>query len=219
MTGREEALVTSAEMAEETGEITRQILETLTGAQAAGVDPRAVPGLTASANALDPGTARPYSAGTQQDRHPGDGFASDADFLEAVHDAETAIRERAREVGHLQEETVAALDTASEDQDDAREEMQAAAAMPVKDDCDGCHDARETAIAAAQARIDDAARRIVLCETAAEILDPLADRLAAATAAIRQVPADLGETYELVYSFICGGGKMPRAGRWIEGAA
>ena len=36
--------------------------------------------------------------------------------------------------------------------------------------------------------------------------------------ALRQVPHDLGEVYELVYDFIRRGGKMPRYGRWIEGA-
>jgi hypothetical protein len=35
--------------------------------------------------------------------------------------------------------------------------------------------------------------------------------------ALRQVPHDLGEVYELVYAFIRRGGKMPRPGRWITG--
>jgi hypothetical protein len=35
--------------------------------------------------------------------------------------------------------------------------------------------------------------------------------------ALRQVPHDLGEVYELVYGFIRRGGKMPRPGRWITG--
>lgn len=67
-------------------------------------------------------------------------------------------------------------------------------------------------------RIRDAARRISICEDTAEILDPLARRLQAALQALRQVPHDLGEVYELVYEFIRGGGKMPRFGMWIEGA-
>ena len=97
--------------------------------------------------------------------------------------------------------------------------------MPTKNPCDGCHPAKAAAIAAAEAavadaeeRITGATRRISLCEDAAEILDPLARRLQAALQALRQVPHDLGEVYELVYEFIRRGGKMPRFGRWIEGA-
>jgi hypothetical protein len=59
--------------------------------------------------------------------------------------------------------------------------------------------------------------RIGLCETAAEILDPLAQRLQAALSRLQQVPQDLGEVYELVYEFIRKGGKLPVCGRWIEG--
>jgi hypothetical protein len=36
--------------------------------------------------------------------------------------------------------------------------------------------------------------------------------------ALRQLPHDLGEVYELIYEFIRRGGQMPRAGRWIQGA-
>ena len=97
--------------------------------------------------------------------------------------------------------------------------------MPTKNPCDGCHAAKAAAIAAAEAaiadaeeRIRDATRRIGICEDTAEILDPLARRLQAALQALRQVPHDLGEVYELVYEFIRRGGKMPRYGRWIQGA-
>jgi acyl-CoA reductase-like NAD-dependent aldehyde dehydrogenase len=97
--------------------------------------------------------------------------------------------------------------------------------MPIRKPCDGCHSARAAAIAAAEAavadaeaRIADAQRRIAICEAAADILDPLADRLARALAQLRTVPHDLGEAYELVYQFVYAGGKLPRYGRWIEGA-
>ena len=98
--------------------------------------------------------------------------------------------------------------------------------MPVKEECDGCHSRKAAAIAAAEAaiagaeeRIRDADRRISICQDTAEILDPLARRLQAALQALRQVPHDLGEVYELIYAFIRRGGKMPRLGRWIEGDA
>jgi Tfp pilus assembly protein PilX len=97
--------------------------------------------------------------------------------------------------------------------------------MPARKPCDGCHPAKAVAIAAAEAavtdaedRIADAARRIGTCEAAAEILDSLVRRLQAALRALCQVPHDLGEVYELIYAFIRRGGKMPRLGRWIEGA-
>ena len=97
--------------------------------------------------------------------------------------------------------------------------------MSTRQPCDGCHSARAAAIAAAEAavadaeaRIADAERRIGICESAADILDPLAERLARALAPLRTVPQDLGEVYELVYAFVCSGGKLPRYGRWIEGA-
>ena len=79
--------------------------------------------------------------------------------------------------------------------------------MPTKKDCDGCHGrkaaaitAAEAAIAGAEERIRDATRRIGICEDTAEILDPLARRLHAALQALRQVPHDLGEVYELIYA-------------------
>ena len=96
--------------------------------------------------------------------------------------------------------------------------------MAVSEPCDGCHSAKaaairtaEAAIAAAEERIRDAERRIGICEDTTEILDSLTRRLQAALQALRQVPHDLGEVYELIYAFIRRGGKMPRLGRWITG--
>jgi hypothetical protein len=103
-------------------------------------------------------------------------------------------------------------------------DLAAAYAMPTTTDCDGRHGrkaaaitAAEAAIAAAEERIRDAERRIGICEDTTEILDSLTRRLQAALQALRQVPHDLGEVYELVYAFIRRGGKMPRPGRWITG--
>ena len=95
---------------------------------------------------------------------------------------------------------------------------------PPTTDCDGCHGRKAAAISAAEAaitgaegRIRDAERRIGICEDTTEILDPLTRRLQAALQALRQVPHDLGEVYELIYAFIRRGGKMPHPGRWITG--
>ena len=233
MSSYEEQLHARAEMLEETGELAAAVTAILAGASGAGVDPRAVTGLRAAIAALDPAGAPPgYQAGSGTDRHPGSGYGSDGEFLEAVSDAEDQIRDWLRDVGQLQEQVIAAIDRAHADlervQRDlqaARQALAAALAMAVKEECDGCHARKAAAIAAAEAAIDgaeerirDAARRIGICEDATEILDPLARRLQAALQALRQVPHDLGEVYELIYAFIRRGGKMPRLGRWIEGA-
>jgi hypothetical protein len=232
MTGHEEQLYTRAEMLDETGDLAAAVTAVLVGAAGAGIDSRAVTGLRNAVQALDPAGAAPgYQAGSSTDRHPGTGYRSDAEFLEAVSDAEEAIRGRQRETADLQEQVAAALDAAERDLEQARQELTrtrldlaAAHAMPTADPCDGCHAAKATAITAAEAavadaedRIRDAERRAGLCQDAAEILDPLTQRLAAALAQLRQVPADLGEIYELVYGFIQDGGKLPAYARFIEG--
>jgi hypothetical protein len=203
MTGYEEQLLTRAEMLEDTDELAGAITAILAGAQRAGVDPAAVTSLAGAGRALDPGAAASYDAGSKEDRRPGGGYDSDAAMLEAVSEAEHDLAGHAREVSQLQEHTATAMDA-------AQGALEAAYAMPVKDECDGCHGFREAAIANALARIES-------CETAIDILDPLAGRLAAALEKLRQVPQDLGEVYELVYAFVCSGGKLPRYARWIEG--
>jgi len=234
MSGYEEQLHARAEMLEDTGELAAAVTVILTFASGAGVDPRAAVSLRAAARALDPAGGAPphYEAGSPADRHPGSGYGSDSEFLEAVSDAEDQVLDRVRDTDQLAEHVVAALDKAHDDLERARRDLQAAQAdlaaayaMPTRDPCTGCHPAKAAAIATAEAAIDDAedriigaTRRIGLCEDTAELLDPLARRLRAALQALRQVPHDLGEVYELVYEFIRRGGKMPRLGRWIEGA-
>ena len=232
MTGEEERLYARAEMLEETGELAQAAAEVLTGAQGAGVDPRAVISLTAARQTLDPGAAVGYSAGSQKDRRDGTGYGSDGEFLEALSDAEDQIRERLREVKELREQIALALDGAQQDLGQARRDLTAARAdlaaayaMGTREPCNGCHGARAAAIAAAEAAIADAEaritgaeRRIGTCEAADDILDPLVERLARTLAQLRTVPQDLGEVYELIYEFVRSGGKLPRYGRWIEGA-
>jgi hypothetical protein len=232
MTGEEERLYARAEMLDETGELAQAAAEVLAGAQGAGVDPRAVISLTAALQTLDPGASTGYSAGSQKDRQDGSGYGSDGEFLEALSDAEDQVRDRLCEVKALREQVALALDRAEQDLGQARRDLEvaraalaAAYAMRTREPCDGCHSARAAAIAAAEAaaadaeaRIADAERRIAICEAAADLLDPLAERLARALAQLRTVPQDLGEVYELIYQFVRSGGKLPRYGRWIEGA-
>jgi hypothetical protein len=234
MSGYEEQLHARAEMLEETGELAAAVTVILAFASGAGVDPRAVVSLQTAVRALDQAGGVPphYEAGSRSDRHPGSGYGSDGEFLEAVSDAEDQVCDWLRDADQLAEQVVAALDKGHEDLERARRDLQAARAdlaaayaMPTRNPCEGCHPAKAAAIAVAEAAVADAedriigaTRRIGLCEDAAEILDPTARRLQAALQALRQVPHDLGEVYELVYEFIRRGGKMPRLGRWIKGA-
>jgi hypothetical protein len=204
MTGYEEALLARAEVLEDTGDLVQAITAVLAGAQGAGVDRAAVTSLAAAARALDTGADTSYDAGSKHDRQPGSGYRSDGEFLEAAAEAEADVAERLRDVGKLWERVTAALEA-------AQAALDAAYAMPVKEPCNGCHGAREAAIA-------DALRHIGLCEAATEILAPLAQRLRQAVGHLRQVPEDLGEVYQLVYEFIRKGGKLPVFARWIEGA-
>ena len=203
MTGYEEHLLTRAEMLEDAGDLVQSITAVLAGAQGSGVDPAAVASLAAAARALDPGASTRYDAGSKTDRHPGNGYRSDTDMLEAVSGVEDDARERLQAVRQLQEQVMDAVDA-------AQAAVQLAYAMPVKDECDGCHGIKEAAIA-------DAFHRIGLCEAAAGILEPLSTPLTTTLVKLQQVPEDLGEVYELVYAFIRRGGKLPVLARWIEG--
>ena len=165
--------------------------------------PAAITSLQDAVLALDPGASTGYDAGSKEDRQPGGGYRSDGEFLEAAAEAEGDVLERLREAEKMQEQLAAAMDA-------AQAALDAAHAMPVKDECDGCHGIKEAAIA-------EALHRTGLCEAAAGILDPLAGRLRAALERLRQAPQDLGEVYQLVYEFIRKGGKLPAYGRWIEG--
>src|SRR6266702_2061983 len=114
MSGYEEQLHAHAEMLEETGELAAAVTAVLAGASGAGVDPRAVTGLRAAVAALDPagGPAPGYQAGSRADRHPGGGYGSDGEFLEAVSDAEDQILDWRRDGDQLAEQVAAALDEA-----------------------------------------------------------------------------------------------------------
>jgi hypothetical protein len=204
MSGYDQTLVARAEVLEDTGELVQAITAVLTGAQAAGADPAAVTSLQAAVRALDPGASTGYDPGGKEDRRPGGGYRSDGEFLEAAAGAEGDVRDRLREVQQLQEQVMAAADA-------AQAALEAAYAMPVKDECDGCHGMKEAAI-------QDALHRIELCEAATGILEPLSAPLTTVMVKLRQVPQDLGEVYELVYAFIRKGRKLPGCARWIEGA-
>jgi len=189
------------------GELAEEVRNILGGARRAGLDPDALGGLVGAAAVLG-------AAG----RGPGVRYASERDFLSALADAEDDIAERLRTAVNLRDQATAALDAALDALDAGRQALAAARAMPTRDKCDGCHDAKAAALDAAEAAIADAQERASLCEAAIDVLDPLITRLRHALARLRAVPSDLGETYESVYNLIRRGGVMPYEGRWIEGA-
>jgi len=216
MSGYEEQLLARAEELDETSGLASALTEIHAGAAAAGVDHQAVLSLEAAISVLGEDVPA-YRAGSPADRHPGGGYGSDVEFLEALSGAEDEIREWLHAAVLLDSQVGEALGRARKDLEGARGALAAAYAMATKRPCDGCHSAKAAAIAAAEAAIADAQRRIGICEAAAEILESLAERLRAALARLCQMPSDLGEIYQLVHQFIQAGGQMPKFGRWVTG--
>ncbi len=214
MSDYERQLLARARELADVGELAETATGILGGGRRAGLDPDALGGLVGAAAALGSAGTAVYAAG----RGPGVRYASERDFLSALADAEDDIAERLRTAVKLRDQATAALDAALAALDAGRQALAAARAMPTRDKCDGCHDAKAAAIVAAEAAIADAQERASLCEAAIDILDPLITRLRHALARLRAVPSDLGETYESVYTLIRQGGVMPYEGRWIEGA-
>src|SRR5690606_62365 len=55
------------------------------------------------------------------------------------------------------------------------------------------------------------------CNTALDVLAPLASKLRGARAALNRAPGELGETYQQVYDLLSRGRVMPHQGRFITG--
>ena len=219
-------------MLDETGNLAAAVTAILAGASGAGVDPRAVISLRAAITALDPAGGPPgHQAGACGTRRAGTAPTASSWKRSATPKIRSATGSVTSD--QLQEQVIAALDQAHADLERAQRDLEAAR----QDLAAALVDAHEgqSATAATRARPPRSppprqpsptrrnasrtpTRRISICQDTAEILDPLARRLQAALQALRQVPHDLGEVYELVYAFIRRGGKMPRFGRWIEGA-
>jgi multidrug efflux pump subunit AcrA (membrane-fusion protein) len=193
-----------------TGDLAEEVTSILGGARAARLDPDALSGLTGAALALGEDGMRAYRA-------EGARFRDDREFLEAVAEAEDEISGHAAAVRQLGREAAAALRQALADLDAARRRLAGARAMPAREPCNGCHDVKAAAIAAAEAEVAECQERAALCEAAGEILAPLAARLRHALRRIGAVPEDLGETYESVYRLIRRGGVMPRDGDFLAG--
>ena len=209
----ERQLLARARRLTDLSDIKDAALACLGGARHAGLDPDALHGLVGCAAWLGATSLQTYTAGEGwTGRH-----SDERHFLGHVASIEDDIEERLGDTARLARQTAAALETARDDLDDARGQLAAARAMPVKDRCDGCHARRAAAIAAAEALIGECETRIEICEDIGHALHVLRRRLERARARIRAVPADLGETYESVYNLLRRGGHMPHEGRWITG--
>lgn len=87
--------------------------------------------------------------------------------------------------------------------------------------------ARDCQRAGARARKDlaegwwteEAGVAVADCGAALEILGCIQDQARAALGALRQVPGELEDTYEVPYALVRGGGKLPHHGHFLTGAA
>ena len=232
MSGEEERLYARAEMLEDLAEPASAVSEVLTGAQGAGVDPRAVISLTAALQTLDPGAGTGYTAGSRKDRQDGSGYGSDGEFLEALSDAEDQVRERQREVtgtpgtGFPGPGPGAAGPRAGAAATWRRPgprwppptpwppgSRATAATVPAPPRSQPPRPPSPRPRPGSRTRNagSASARPPPTSSTRS------AERLARALAQLRTVPQDLGEVYELIYEFVRSGGKLPRYARWIEG--
>lgn len=212
----EQLLLTSADHLADTGDLAYAVTELIGGMESAGGDRAAVVSLIAAHDVLG-GAAVTYNPGSRTDREPGSGFGSDVEFLEAIHDVTDQVLDRAGDAGRLADELTEAAAELDTELGEARAELAAALAMPTHVPCEGCHGRKWEAITAAETYIADVQRRIRVVEDATEILGELRPKLDTALGLLRQAPRDLGEAYELVYAYVAAGGKMPTAGRWVEG--
>jgi hypothetical protein len=202
-------LARARELADTEG-LAEEVTSILGGARSARLDPDALGGLTGAALALGADSVSAYRAEAAR-------FADDREFLEAVCDAEDELGGRLAAAARLRGEAHGALHEALADSSAARRQLAAAQAMATRDPCDGCHDAKAAAIAAAEAEVAECQERAALCEAAGEVLRPLAGRLQHALRRIGAVPEDLGETYAAVYDLIRRGGVMPADGDFLAG--
>lgn len=212
--GAERQALARAHEADDTGDLAEIVIRLLAGARATRLDPDALTGLTGAALALGGNSRAVYLAGSRDEAAR---FGDDTEFLAELAEAEDEIAIRLRAVERLATEAAGLLAAACAALAAARRELAAAHGMPLGRPCTGCHPAKAAAIAAAEAHIAEARRRIVLCDDALDVLAPLDARLRHALARIRAVPGDLGETYESVYRLLRHGGVMPYDGDWLAG--
>jgi hypothetical protein len=178
-------------------EVAGTVTVILAAARAARLDPDALGGLVGAALALGADQIAVYTAGSNGEPS----FADETLFAAAVSDAEDDAEDLRRAALRLRSQVRAARGT-------ARLALAAAYLMPTRTAEQRA--ARAAAIAAAK-------QRIAFCNEALNILAAMINRLDYALRRLRGVPAELGETYESVYTLIRSGGQMPYDGDFITG--
>ena len=202
------------------------IAELIEAAQAAGVDPRVVPGLRATLALLIPGADISYDpaiAGEPGRAGPG-AFRSDLEMVEAVVETEMELQVHLEAMAKLTAKTEGAAEDAADALDLAlkavaacKKALRAAKNRPVKEPCTGCHADRargireaELDLDAAEDAVEDAAARLSLCCDILEILEEAAGQLATALTCLMHVIPDLSEAFELITEYIRRGGRLAR---------
>lgn len=100
--------------------------------------------------------------------------------------AEAEVAEAARQVERAERQV-----------SDAREQLDAALALPVHEPCDGCHDARASAIAAAEADLSDAQRALAQAkDRLREALAVAADLAASMREGLRRRHGGIAEAHQ-----------------------
>lgn len=116
-------------------------------------------------------------------------YSTDGDLAAAVADLATTLTAQRRRVDTLADQVHAALATALADAE--------------SDDADNAAAGR---------------RRVADCQTALDVLEPAAVRLAYAVERLRAVPDAVGDAYDAPYRLVAAGRALPHDGRWLTGA-
>ena len=186
---------TRAERLAEIDELAEEALRILGTGRGARLDPDALTSLAAACLALGASTVGVYRAS-------GDPARTDSDLLGDTEELENDVAARLQEALDLQQEGRQELTRARAAERAAQADLAHAHAMPVKEKCDGCHAAREAAIARTQRAINEALAGQDCCQDALETLAELITALRKALALLRQVADDLETTYERVYNWL-----------------
>jgi hypothetical protein len=212
-TGR--ALLTRAEeLADTAAGLAAQITEIIGRARAARVDQDALAGLVTAVRILGGDVTALFRAA--RGRHHGGPYQHDTALLDAVEEISGDLAAAAAAAGRLHALAGQALHQAREDQDAAGRALAAAREMPAAEPCQGCHQARASAIAAAQHDLGDARERASQASAALDVLAAL--KLRQALRAVRRVPEDLNEVYTAAYDLVTRDPRaMPADGDFITG--
>lgn len=192
VTAEEDILTRAYEAIASCDELTEMITLIISKARSMRVDREAIEGLVTAARTLSDGDNWVAEAlkGTGRDRFP-----TDVEMFDAIREVDDHLSAYDRDMTDLVDRAYAARRRARNALRLAQLQLLAAMAKPVKLKCDGCHDARQAAIDAANQKIDDARNREALADEAITILQEACSDVTAALVAIRGVPDDYEGCY------------------------